>query len=260
MSYPLPRSALAATLSLAACAVAPVMAQETFVFFEDTSAEEGDETGAERTKQRRNAQGNAAPWMGESIHVTAKGTAADWPTTLATELLTWQDAVAAPSDFQDLVTRVPGVGATGQNGLFETFSIRGSGGNEILILVGGMPVTAQRRAGVPVAFVEPSLLGDINVTRGPAVVHFGAGALGGAISVEPRWFDAATFSTGYASSGDEAILMGGIGSDSFSIGAARHQAGDSAAPDGTPLNTSFERESATVQYRTRLARSTSTHC
>ena len=243
MQYAFPRRALYAALSVAACAATPALALD---------AAARDDASAAETDDERAVRNNPAPWVGESVKVTAKGTAADWPSTLATEVLTWQSSIAAPSDFQDLITRVPGIGATGQNGIFETFSIRGSGGNEILILVGGMPVTAQRRAGVPVAFVEPSLLGDINVTRGPAVVHFGPGALGGAISVEPRWFDAATFSAGYATSGDETTLMGGTGSDSFSIGAARHQADDSEAPDGTPLNTSFERESATLQYRTRV--------
>ena len=188
----------------------------------------------------------------DEVKVTAKGTAADVPSALATEVITWQDAIGSPSDFQDLVTRVPGVGATGQNGIFETFSIRGSAGNGILVVVGGMPVTAQRRAGVPVAFVEPSLLGEINVTRGPAVVHFGPGALGGAISIEPRWFTDPTFSGGYVDSGDEATLMGGFGTETFSVGAARNQANDSAASNGTPLNTSFERDSASLQFRTRI--------
>ncbi len=183
------------------------------------------------------------------VTVTARGTAADLPSALATDVVHWQDAVGAPSDFQDLVTRVPGIGATGQNGLFETFSIRGSGGNGILVLVGGMPITAQRRAGVPVAFVEPSLLGAINVTRGPATVHFGQGALGGAISVEPRWFDAAMASAGYATAGDERVYVAGFGNDSVSIAAARQQAGDSEAANGTPLNTSLVRDSATLQYR-----------
>lgn len=188
----------------------------------------------------------------EAVTVTAKGTVSDWPSALATDVLTAQDAVASPSDFQDLITRVPGIGATGQNGLFETFSIRGTGGNGILVLVGGVPVTAQRRAGVPVAFVEPSLLGEINVTRGPAAVHFGPGALGGAISIEPRWFGDGAMSAGYTGAGDEASLMGGFGNESFSIGAARHQANDGEAANGTPLNTSLERNSASLQYRTVL--------
>lgn len=47
-----------------------------------------------------------------------------------------RDAAAVPSDFQELVTRLPGVDATGQNGLLETFSIRGNGGNGFLALVG----------------------------------------------------------------------------------------------------------------------------
>jgi len=203
---------------------------------------ENDETSASEGETRR-------AWTGEVVRVTAKGTAADAPDALAVEFVDWEHALAAPADFQDLVTRLPGVGATGQNGLFETFSIRGSGANGILILVGGIPITSQRRAGVPVSFVEPSLLGDIAVTLGPAVVHYGPGALGGAVSIEPRWFDAPFANAGYATGGDDALLAAGLGSDSYSIAAARHRAGDSEAANGTPLNTSYARESALLQYR-----------
>jgi iron complex outermembrane recepter protein len=242
---PVSRGVLAAAFSVAALGVAPVFAEEA-----TAAADDGD--AHIRRRDASTIPTRDTQWIGEAINVTAKGTAADVPSALATEVLNWQDAVAAPSDFQDLVTRVPGIGATGQNGIFETFSIRGSGGNGILVLVGGMPVTAQRRAGVPVAFVEPSLLGQINVTRGPATVHFGPGALGGAISIEPRWFDGTTVAGSYASSGDESSLMGGMGGESFSVGISRHQAGDSEAANGTPLNTSFERDSASLQYRARL--------
>jgi iron complex outermembrane receptor protein len=237
MLLPFARSLLAAALAVAILAPAAAVAAETTP---STDATEGTEPDADQT------------WTSDAVNVTARGTAADVPSALATDIVTWQDSVAAPSDFQDLITRMPGIGSTGQNGLFETFSIRGSGGSGILVVVGGMPVTAQRRAGVPVAFVEPSLLGEINVTRGPATVHFGPGALGGAISIEPRWFDGSTVSGGYASSGDEATLMGGFGGESFSVGAARHQANDAQAANGTPLNTSHERDSASLQYRTRL--------
>src|SRR5690606_21035022 len=98
----------------------------------------------------------------------------------------------------------------------------------------------------------PSLLGAINVTRGPAVVHFGPGALGGAVSVEPRWFQAPLLSAGYASGGDETTLVAATGSESFSVGIARQRAGTGEAADGTPLNTGFNRESAVLQYRTDL--------
>lgn len=225
----------------AAFGVAPFAAGSALA--EDASREgEKDETSERERETRRT-------WTGEVVRVTAKGTAADVPDALAVEFVDFEHAIAAPADFQDLVTRLPGVGATGQNGLFETFSIRGSGANGILILVGGIPITAQRRAGVPVSFVEPSLLGDIAVTLGPAVVHYGPGALGGAVSIEPRWFDAPFASAGYATGGDEALLTAGLGSDSYSLAAARHQAGDSEAANGTPLNTSYERESALLQYR-----------
>lgn len=188
----------------------------------------------------------------EKVVVVAKGTAADVPDALATEVVRYDDAIARPADFQDLITRVPGVGATGQNGIFETFSVRGSGANNVAILFAGMPLTAQRRAGVPVSFVEPALLGEIAVTRGPAVVHYGPGALGGAVSIEPRWFDTPYLDASYASGGDEYALAGGIGGDAFSIGVAKHQANDAESANGTPLNTQFDRVSAVAQYRAQI--------
>lgn len=203
------------------------------------AAEAEAEAGAERE----------ARLLDEAISVTAKGTAADAPSALATTVLSWREEVAPPADFQDLIVRVPGIGATGQNGIFETFSIRGSGGNGILVLVGGMPITAQRRAGVPVAFVEPGLLGDISVTRGPATVHFGPGALGGAVSIEPRWFDGLHLMGSYVNAGDEYTLLAGVGNEQFSLGAARHGSGDVVSANGTPLNNSFERTSFSLQGR-----------
>jgi iron complex outermembrane receptor protein len=188
----------------------------------------------------------------EQVVVTAKGTAADTADALAIEVVQVEAAVARPADFQDLITRVPGVGATGQNGLFETFSIRGSGANNIAILFAGMPLTAQRRAGVPVSFVEPALLGEVSVTRGPAVVHYGPGALGGAVSIEPRWFATPYASASYADGGDDYVLAGGFGDDAFSLGVAQHGANDTRAPDGTPLHTRFDRISAVAQYRMRF--------
>lgn len=250
MAHPVSR-AFGAALALASFAAVPVRGEEV----EEAA---GTETRNRTGQVTERAQPDAVPldvesdtWMGEAITVTAKGTAADWPTALATEVLDYTNAVAEPADFQDWITRVPGVGATGQNGIFETFSIRGSGANAILILAAGVPLAAQRRAGVPVSFVEPELLGDVSVTRGPAVVHFGPGALGGAVSFEPRWFTAPFATAGYATGGSEWNMAAGAGSDVFSVAVARHQAGDTEAPNGTPLNTSYERDSATLQFQHR---------
>lgn len=245
MTYSVLYRGIAAALALASCGSGLALAQASSVPADVGSGQiVSDNPASDRE--------DAIQTVGQITSTAARGTAADVPTALATEVLTWQDSISAPVDFQDLITRLPGIGATGQNGLFETFSIRGSGGSGILVLVGGMPISAQRRAGVPVAFVEPALLGEINVTRGPATVHFGPGALGGAISIEPRWFDGATASFGYATSGDEFSLMSGFGNESISIAAAKHSAGDSEATNGTPLNTSYDRISASLQYRAQL--------
>ena len=193
-----------------------------------------------------------APITTPTIEVVAKGTAEDWPDTLATSRLDDRDSIAAPSDFQDFISQIPGVTATGQNGLFETFSIRGSGGSGLLVIAAGMPLSAQRRAGVPVSFVEPTLLGDVRVVRGPAVVHFGPGALGGAVSIEPRWFDRSELSAGWVDMADEAWQTAATGDEHYSIAVARHRMGQGAAADGTPLNIGFERASATLQFRQSL--------
>lgn len=167
---PLPYGLLAAFALLSL----PMLTQASTDIAADASADAGLPSSGER-QQRLDA-----------IKVVAQGTVSDVPDTLSTDLISWRDTPGAPVDVQDLLVRIPGVGATGQNGAFETFSIRGSGANGILVLLSGMPITAQRRAGVPISFVEPALLGALSVTRGPSTVHFGPGALGGAISIEPH--------------------------------------------------------------------------
>ena len=245
MSQTLTRGVFAAVLGAAAFAAAPAFAAEA-------EAPPQQDAGSDGQAARKKKKASEPAWLGEVVEVTAKGTAVDVPTALATEVVRYEDAIARPSDFQDFITRVPGVGATGQNGIFETFSIRGSNANGLLVLYGGMPLTSQRRAGVPVSFVEPTLLGEIAVTRGPAVVHYGPGALGGAVSIEPRWFDGGYAEGGYATSGDEWLAAGGYGNEAFSVGVARRQAGESEAADGTPLNTDYDRVSAVVQGRVRF--------
>ena len=222
----------------------------------DHGVDEDLEPDAEQSQggatKRTGTSPTRAPAKTPTVEVVAKGTAEDWPDTLATARLDYRESVAAPSDFQDWVSRVPGVTATGQNGLFETFSIRGSAGNGLLVIAAGMPLSAQRRAGVPVAFIEPALLGDVRVVRGPAVVHFGPGALGGAVSIEPRWFDQHEVSAGFASSANEAWQTAATGAEDYSMAVARHRMGLGEAADGTPLNIGFERASATLQFRQSL--------
>src|SRR5690606_35560517 len=70
----------------------------------------------------------------DKVEVVAHGTVSDVPDTLSTDVIDWHDSPGAPVHVQDLLVRIPGVGATGQNGAFETFSIRGSTANCILVL------------------------------------------------------------------------------------------------------------------------------
>jgi len=151
-----------------------------------------------------------------------------------------------PSDLTEVVVEVPGVSENGQGGLLQTFSIRGVARQRVLNLVSGMRITSERRAGVSTSFIDPTLMGSVEVLRGPATTFYGSGALGGVVQVMPARFSGWTFATGYDSNGDENFQTFGIGADGWSVGVARRQAQDGESADGTRLNSHFTQYSAVL--------------
>ena len=73
----------------------------------------------------------------------------------------------------DLVAEAPGVSQNGQGGLFQTYSVRGVSRQRILTLVEGMRIVGERRAGVSASFLDPLLLGSVEVVRGPSSTYWG---------------------------------------------------------------------------------------
>ena len=121
MSRVMQRSALVAAINIAAFSAPLALAEEMVEQAVGEQERGSGKASATSTAVGKDALLVDAPWTTEAIRVSARGTANDWPSALATELIDADEAIAAPADFQDLVTRVPGVGATGQNGIFETF-------------------------------------------------------------------------------------------------------------------------------------------
>ena len=101
---------MVAAFNIAAFATPAAFADDLLDSKDKESRQRTGATAKNQAAAPANAQG---PWITDVIRVTARGTANDWPSALATDVLTYQEAIAAPSDFQDLITRVPGVGATG---------------------------------------------------------------------------------------------------------------------------------------------------
>jgi iron complex outermembrane receptor protein len=131
-------------------------------------------------------------------------------------------------------------------GLFQAYSIRGTGGQRVLTLVAGTRIVAERRAGATASFIDPLLLGVVNVVRGPYSSYYGSGALGGVLEAVPRPFETTIAELGWESQGDANYQMVGLALEGWSLGLARRASNATETPDGLYLPSQFEQYSATV--------------
>jgi iron complex outermembrane receptor protein len=189
----------------------------------------------------------------EQIEVTAsRGGGSNFaPLSVASSVVHPGEVAHAPSSLTELVEGIAGVAENGQGGLFQVFSIRGVSRHRVLTLVSGMPMTSERRAGVSTSFIDPLLMGSVEVLRGPASTYYGSGALGGVVQVFPRSFQGFQIEAGFSSFGDENFQLLGWGdgepSDGWSLGIAQRSTDDDEAADGTPLNNHFTQYSAVLR-------------
>ncbi len=188
----------------------------------------------------------------EHVDVTAsRGGESFAPESVASTVIKTEDKAAAPATLAELVEGVAGVAENGQGGVFQVFSIRGVSRHRVLTLVSGVPIIGERRAGVSASFIDPTLMGSVDVLRGPASTYYGSGALGGVVQVFPRVFDGLHFDAGYDSFGDGSYGRIGWGTDdddggAWSLGAAYRTADNGEAADGTELNSHFSQLSASL--------------
>ncbi len=92
----------------------------------------------------------------------------------------------------DLFRFVPGVSHQGAGSRFgaEGVSIRGIGGNRVALEIDGVPVSEHFAIGsfsnATRDFIDPALVGRIEILRGPASALYGSSALGGVVAVRTR--------------------------------------------------------------------------
>jgi len=185
----------------------------------------------------------------ERVVVTAEVRgAASAPKGVSTTVLEPDRSADPPQALTDLVSVAPAVSENGQGGLFQNISIRGVSRQRVRHMISGVRITDERRAGPSSSFVDPLLMGSVEVLRGPATTFHGSGALGGTIQVRPRRFEDETVQAGWAGEGDERFLMAGAGGEHWSIGVARREQDNAEAADGTKLNTHFEQTSAVLLF------------
>jgi outer membrane receptor protein involved in Fe transport len=171
------------------------------------------------------------------------------PVAIASTVIHAGEKAAAPSTLTELIEGVPGVAENGQGGLFQVFSIRGVSRQRVMTLVDGMRIVGERRAGVSTSFIDPLLMGSVDVLRGPASTFYGSGALGGVIQVFPKQFETSSVSLGYSSYGDESYQVAGWGDGKTSLGIAHRSRSNGESADGAELDDHFTQLSATLAHR-----------
>jgi iron complex outermembrane receptor protein len=171
------------------------------------------------------------------------------PISVAADVLRPEEPASPPTTLTELVAELPGVAENGQGGIFQSYSIRGVSRLRVLTLVAGMRIVGERRAGVSASFMDPLLLGSIDVLRGPSSTYYGSGALGGVVQLFPRTFEGPVVEAGYSSQGGESYVLGAWGDERWSLGVARREAANAETPAGDRLYSGFSQLSASASRR-----------
>jgi len=184
----------------------------------------------------------------EEIVVSAnRGESGYAPVSVAASVINPEKTPTPPSTVAEMVVGVPGVSENGQGGLFQVYSIRGVSRHRVLTLLEGARIVTDRRAGVSASFIDPRLLGSVDVLRGPSSTYYGSGALGGVVQLFPRRFETLTLRAGYESQGDESHQVIGWGREGWSLGLASRHAGAAEDPNGEAIPSDFSQFSGTLR-------------
>jgi outer membrane receptor protein involved in Fe transport len=91
----------------------------------------------------------------------------------------------APSRLADALQDIPGTGRL-EEGQSVVPTIRGLARARVQLLVDDSRVTAERRAGSSGTYLDPFVLENVEVVRGPGTVAYGSDALGGVVHARTR--------------------------------------------------------------------------
>lgn len=179
------------------------------------------------------------------------------PRSVSAAVVEPDQSAATAGSVAEMVEQIGGVARNGQGGLFQVASIRGVSGQRVLSLLGGARLTSERRAGVSASFIDPSLLDEAQVLRGPASIYYGSGALGGAIQLVPRSFERWDVAGGWESQGSERWTRVAWGDAARSVALARRRSDDGETGADEELFDRFEQTSGSAAWSFGSERATS---
>lgn len=165
-------------------------------------------------------------------------------TSQGTRSVTRQEQISLALSPADLMVAIPGVAASGQGGLFQSYSLRGFGRSRIRTEVSGVPIITDRRAGNSLSFLPPTFIDTIRADMGPASSLYGSGAMGGVMSVSLDTPTRTSLEVSRSSMGgtSSAVVKAPI-SETRSVMASFRKSGRGHSSTALPLNTKFEQSS-----------------
>ena len=195
-------------------------------------------------------QGAAAPL--EVIEVRARGPEGDAMQGLLAAPLQPADAPAPATAIADLAQLQPGIAFSGQGGLLQTISIRGLSGQQVANFWGEVPILSDRRAGTASSFIDPVMLGSMEILRGPASVFYGSGAGAGVLQFSAARPDGLEATLQWGGHGDENLQYLAYGGESASLALSRRSADDGDTASGERLHDRFDQYNAQLSWTTQL--------
>ncbi len=159
------------------------------------------------------------------------------------ETLTPEDVRSAAAELpsvSEAIQQLPGVGAVGRDGFTSAPTIRGLGRDRSLVLLEGVRLSADRGVGPSASFLDPYLIGDVQIVRGTSGVAYGSGAMGGIVLLElpspascPEFFAHASGSSNGGGIAGAISAARPIGHGwRAALGSALRRQGDYRFPDG----------------------------
>lgn len=156
----------------------------------------------------------------------------------------------------EIAQTTPAVSFLGSGGQSITPTIRGTGRRRILLLLNGVRVLSDRRAGTSASFIPAPWITTMEVVRGPGSVFFGSDAIGGVLTMETVP-DAGTIRRSelylsYGTVADEtgiSVIHGDqLGAGSYQISLAHSRSDNYKSPLGTVYNSGAENSAIQGSY------------
>ena len=194
------------------------------------------------------AQDLSAQSIGEVSVVESRSNAIRFGSN-AIRRLSLEEQGGNPDSLVDFIDRSPGVVKSGQNGLFQVFSIRGGSGQRVQTRFAGAPISTERRAGTGASFIDPWFMEHVDVVRGPTSTYFGSGAIGGAVLIAPRFIAGAEAAISYESGSDQRAQSLGLGSKNWSLSLSNRGGNEGESPDSEPLHSGYRQAAILLQNR-----------